>query len=114
MKKFAVIGYPLTHSLSPQIHNFAFQKLEIDAIYKKIEISPETFKKEILDLKKSDVDGLNVTIPHKLNIMSFLDEIDPDARIIGAVNTVVRKGNQWIGYNTDVSGFLSPLQRYKN
>jgi len=114
MQNFGVIGYPLTHSLSPQIHNFAFQKLGIDAIYKKIEISPEIFKKEILNLKNSDVDGLNVTIPHKLSIISFLDEIDPDARVIGAVNTVVRKGNRWIGYNTDVSGFLSPLQRYKN
>jgi len=114
MKNFALIGYPLTHSLSPQIHNFAFQKLGIDAIYKKIEISPENFEKEILDLKNSNLDGLNVTIPHKLNIMSFLDEIDQDAKTIGAVNTVVRKENQWIGYNTDVSGFLSPLKRYKN
>jgi shikimate dehydrogenase len=114
MQKFAVIGYPLTHTLSPQIHNYAFQKLKIDAIYEKIEISPENFKKEVLDLKNGEYSGLNVTIPHKLNIMSFLDEIDTDAESIGAVNTIVRKENKWIGHNTDVEGFLTPLLEFKD
>jgi shikimate dehydrogenase len=114
MQKFGVIGYPLTHSLSPDIHNYAFQKLKIDASYKKIEISQKNFKKEIRDLKSSGMNGLNITIPYKLKIISFLDQIDSDAQTIGAVNTIVKKDNRWIGYNTDVVGFLTPLLDFKN
>ena len=114
MKKFGIIGYPLTHSLSPQIHNHTFQILEIDAVYEKIEISPESFTKSINELKSGGYSGFNITIPYKLKIMSLLDEIDSDARTIGAVNTIVRKENKWVGYNTDVSGFLTPLLEFKN
>ncbi len=114
MQKFGVIGYPLTHSLSPQIHNHAFQILKIDAVYEKIEISPESFNESINELKSGGYSGFNITIPYKLKIMSLLDEIDSDARTIGAVNTIVRKENKWIGYNTDVSGFLTPLLEFKN
>jgi shikimate dehydrogenase len=114
MKKYAVIGYPIGHSLSPQIHNFAFRKLNIDAEYSKIEIHPDKLDNEIHKLKSERINGFNVTIPHKLSIMKFLDEIDSDAEAIGAVNTVAHKDEKLIGYNTDVSGFLSPLQRYKN
>jgi shikimate dehydrogenase len=114
MQKFGVIGYPLTHSLSPQIHNFAFQKLNIDAQYEKLEIAPENFKESVNELKNAGYSGLNITIPYKLKIMSFLDEIDSDAKTIGAVNTIIRKENKWIGYNTDVHGFLSPLVGLKN
>ena len=114
MQKFAVIGYPLTHSLSPQIHNFAFKKLKIDAVYEKIEIAPENFGESVVQLKSAGYSGLNITIPHKLNIRSFLDEIDSDAKTIGAVNTVVINEGKWIGYNTDVHGFLSPIMDLKN
>jgi shikimate dehydrogenase len=113
MQKYAVIGYPLTHSLSPQIHNYAFNKLNIDAVYNKIEIHPDDLDKSIQQLKSTGINGLNITIPHKLNIMSFLDQIDADAKAIGAVNTIAREGNKWIGYNTDVKGFLAPLIRFK-
>ena len=114
MQKYAVIGYPLTHTLSPQIHNFAFKQLHINAEYKKIEIHPENLETSIQHLKNSGYRGLNITIPHKLSIMSFLDEIDIDADTIGAVNTVLKKEDKWIGYNTDVSGFLVPLSKFKN
>jgi shikimate dehydrogenase len=114
MKKYAVIGYPLTHTLSPQIHNFAFQKLSIEADYRKIEIHPDKLDSEIHKLKSEGINGFNVTIPHKLSIMKFLDEIDSDAEAIGAVNTVAHRDEKLIGYNTDVSGFLAPLQGYKN
>jgi len=114
MQKFGVIGYPLTHSLSPQIHNYAFQKLNIDAAYEKIEITPDSFTETVRKLKNSTLNGLNITIPYKLKIMTFLDEIDTDAKTIGAVNTIVKKENEWIGYNTDVHGFLTPLLKLKN
>jgi shikimate dehydrogenase len=114
MQKFGVIGYPLTHSLSPQIHNHTFQILKIDAVYEKIEISPESFNESFNELKSGGYSGFNITIPYKLKIMSLLDEIDSDARTIGAVNTIVRKENKWVGYNTDVSGFLNPLLEFEN
>ncbi len=114
MKKFGVIGYPLTHSLSPQIHNHTFQILKIDAVYEKIEIAPESFNESIYQLKNGGYNGFNITIPYKLKIMSLLDEIDSDAKTIGAVNTIVRKENKWVGYNTDIYGFLAPLEEFKN
>ncbi len=110
MKKFGVIGYPLTHSLSPQIHNFAFQNLHIDATYEKIEIFPADFDQSILRLKQSDLSGFNVTIPFKNQVIGLLDEVDQDAAVVGAVNTVVAQGNRWLGYNTDIAGFIFPLQ----
>jgi shikimate dehydrogenase len=97
MKKYAVIGYPLTHTLSPQIHNFAFQKLSIEADYRKIEIHPDKLDSEIHKLKSEGINGFNVTIPHKLSIMKFLDEIDSDAEAIGAVNTVAHRDEKLIG-----------------
>jgi len=114
MQKYGVIGYPLTHSLSPQIHNFAFKKLNIDAVYETIEIAPENFTNSITQLKNAGYRGLNVTIPYKLKIMSFLDEIDKDAQTIGAVNTLKKTERKWIGYNTDVDGFLSPINDLKD
>jgi len=114
MQKFGVIGYPLTHSLSPQIHNFAFRKLNIEAEYEKIEIEPDNFAESINHLRDRAYSGLNITIPYKLKIMSFLDEIDSDAKAVGAVNTIVKKGNKWIGYNTDVDGFRSPILDLKD
>ncbi len=114
MQKFGVIGYPLTHSLSPQIHNHAFKILKINAAYEKIEIPPESFNESISEIKSGGYGGFNITIPYKLKIMSFLDEIDSDAKIIGAVNTIVRKENKWVGYNTDVYGFIAPLLEFKN
>jgi len=113
MQKYAVIGYPLTHSLSPQIHNFAFEKLNIAAAYEKIEIHPDDLANTIQRLKNSNYSGFNVTIPHKQTVMNFLDKIDDDAKEIGAVNTLVKKGSDWTGFNTDVIGFLTPLIDYK-
>jgi shikimate dehydrogenase len=113
MQKYAVIGYPLTHSLSPQIHNFAFDKLKIDAVYEKIEILPNEFDNKFTQLKKAGYSGFNVTIPHKRSVMSFLGKIDTDAAMIGAVNTIIKEENRWLGYNTDVRGFLLPLNELK-
>ena len=113
LQKYGVIGFPLTHSLSPHIHNFVFKKLHIHATYDKIEIDPDHFAGSIEHIKSAGYSGLNITIPYKLKIMPFLDEIDNDAKIIGAVNTIKKKEQIWIGYNTDVHGFLAPIIDFK-
>lgn len=110
MEKYGVIGYPLDHSISPEIHNMAFSELNLDASYTKIEIPPNSFEQKILQLKTEKWSGFNVTIPFKEKIIDFLDEIDPISRKIGAINTVKVIEKKWIGYNTDYIGFIRPLK----
>ncbi|WP_167628904.1 shikimate dehydrogenase [Listeria valentina] len=109
MKHFAVIGNPIVHSLSPIMHQAAIQDLQLDAIYTRKKLSKELFDQEITDLLLSDLDGFNVTIPFKERILPYLDEVDSFAKKCGAVNTVVRRQNKWVGYNTDGRGFLEGL-----
>lgn len=113
MKKYAVIGYPLSHSSSPQIHNSAFSHLNLDARYEKLEIAPNVFSERIAQLKANrEWGGFNITIPFKQQIIPFLDDLDRTARAVGAVNTVQITGQgKWIGHNTDVAGFVKPLQQ---
>lgn len=110
MDKYGIIGYPLGHTFSPQIHNPAFKALAIDAIYDVYPIHPDDFDKRIAELKAGSVKGLNVTIPYKQRIIPFLDEIDPLAQKVNAVNTIKKQGTRWYGYNTDLYGFLLPLK----
>ncbi len=111
MKYYAVIGFPLSHSFSPQIHNAAFRFLNMDAEYVKQEIPPDDFERCVAALKTQDWRGFNVTVPFKERIVSFVDELDDTARIIGAVNTIqIEAGGRWKGFNTDAYGFLQPLQ----
>jgi len=110
MKKYAVLGFPLTHSLSPLIHTPGFEYLQINADYIKIEIEPHEFSRRISRLKSENWQGFNVTIPFKREVISHLDLIDPAAEKIGAVNTIsIDENNKWTGYNTDYQGFLRPL-----
>lgn len=109
MDKYGIIGFPLEHTFSPQIHNPAFEKLRIDASYDTILINPEFFDREILKLKASDYKGFNITIPYKQKIIRYIDEVDPLAQKINAVNTIVKKGEKWVGYNTDPYGFIMPI-----
>ncbi|TFG97239.1 MAG: shikimate dehydrogenase [Calditrichales bacterium] len=110
MKKFAVIGFPLTHSLSPDIHNHAFMQRGIPARYQKIEIVPEQFEKIIRQLKGEEYGGFNITIPFKNRVISWLDDVDSDVAAIEAANTIVVENGRWKGYNTDIAGFVAPLQ----
>ena len=107
-KDFALIGYPLGHSLSPQIHSELFKSADINADYKLIEIKPEKLNSSFEELKK--LGGFNVTIPHKTNIIPLLDELSDKARLFGAVNTVEFKDGRAIGHNTDCIGFLRALE----
>ena len=108
-KNLGVIGYPIKHSLSPVIQNTAIQEAGIDYAYIAMPIAPEDLEKAVIGLKALNFTGFNVTIPHKVNIMQYLDEIDEIAKLIGAVNTVHIKDGKLYGYNTDAIGFINPL-----
>lgn len=109
-KLLGVIGYPVGHSLSPVMHNAAIAHLGLDYVYLPLPIDPQDLEVAIAGLAAVGVVGFSVTIPHKQAIMPLISEITPLAQAIGAVNTVSRKGNQWIGTNTDIIGFIDPLQ----
>lgn len=108
-KNLGVIGYPIKHSLSPVIQNAAIAAAGLDYAYIAMPIAPEDLKTAVSGLKVANFSGFNVTIPHKVTIMQYLDEIDPVAEFIGAVNTVKIENGRLYGYNTDVIGFINPL-----
>lgn len=111
MKKlFGVIGDPIAHSMSPAMHNDAFSQIGIDGYYHPFRVSPDDLAAAVYGMKAIGVQGFNVTIPHKSAIIPLLDEIDPLAKAIGAVNTVVRENGGWKGYNTDGAGFVRGLR----
>ena len=111
MKKlFGVIGDPIAQSMSPHIHNDAFVQHNIDGAYLPFHVTKENLQKAVDGLRALGVHGFNVTIPHKVEIMKFLDAIDKDAQQIGAVNTVVNESGKLVGYNTDGSGFVKGLK----
>ena len=106
-RKFAITGYPLIHSMSKPIHERLFSLSGKEAEYLVMEISPEQFEQNVPKLK--ELDGFNVTIPHKCTIIPFLDRLDEKASLYGAVNVVHHDGDSFIGYNTDVDGFTRSL-----
>ncbi|MCH5288037.1 MAG: shikimate dehydrogenase [Christensenellaceae bacterium] len=110
MKHYALLGEKLGHSLSVPIHEAIFERLGIDADYRLIELPRGVFADKARRLL-GELDGFNITIPYKQEIMPLLDEIDPQAAAIHAVNTVVT-GASSHGYNTDAAGFASLLRRF--
>jgi shikimate dehydrogenase len=106
---YGVIGNPIGHSLSPVMFEAAFKELNIDATYVAFEVKENQLKQAIDGVRSLGISGLNVTIPHKVAVMEFLDEIDPLAKQLGAVNTIVHEDNKLIGYNTDGEGYLEAL-----
>lgn len=109
MKYAGVIGDPVRHSLSPRMHNAAFQALHIDAHYDLWETPAEQLEARLHSLRAPQMYGANVTIPHKEAVLPWLDEIDAQAQRIGAVNTIVNRAGRLVGYNTDAPGFLQAL-----
>ncbi len=105
-KLFGVVGYPVGHSLSPAMHNKAFESLQLDCCYLPLPLRPQDLDKGVDGLRALGFAGFNVTIPHKEAILARLDEVDPEASGMGAVNTVINRGGCLIGYNTDGRGFL--------
>lgn len=109
IKKYAVIGHPIGHTMSPFIHTRLFQLGDIEAEYTKIDIAPENLAQEYKNTL-SKLDGYNITIPHKTNIISLIDEIDDKAKMYGSVNTVANRNGVATGYTTDPDGFLKALE----
>ena len=113
--QLGLTGYPLGHSLSPKIHTAALKACELEGTYSLFPIHPDD-KQSLNDLlmrvRTGEIRGLNVTIPHKQNVIEFLDELTPTAQAIGAVNTIYLRENKLIGDNTDAPGFLSDLKKF--
>lgn len=109
---YAVIADPVRHSISPAVHNRAFQARRVDAVYLPFLVQPAQLKDLMTAAERLPLAGFSVTIPHKQRITRYLDIVDPLARRIGAVNTVWRKGGKWRGANTDAEGVRTPLEHH--
>lgn len=107
---FGVIGSPIAHSLSPAMHSAALKALKIDAVYSAFEVPPGRLRPILRALVLAGVEGLNVTVPLKERVIALIDGLDPAAKAIGAVNTLVIRNRKITGYNTDASGFLKALK----
>ena len=108
---FCVIGNPIKHSKSPLMHNAALQKAGENGVYVAFDIANDKLKEFIDGFKTMGIKGANVTIPHKENIMKYLDGLTKEAEIIGAVNTIYRDGDKLIGDNSDGKGFILSLMK---
>lgn len=105
-----LIGHPVSHTLSPLIHNTLSQLLGIELVYVPFEVAPERVKEAVEGAYALNIKGLNVTVPHKSAVIPYLSDIDPLAEKIGAVNTLVRTADGYKGYNTDMPGLYRELQ----
>ena len=112
-KILGIFGCPIVHSLSPLIHNKWIEKYKLNYVYTAFEIKPTDLKKAINSIKVLNVAGVNITVPHKINSMKFVDYIDKNAKEIGSINTIVNKNNKLFGYNTDYEGFIKDLKANK-
>ena len=115
--QLGLIGYPLGHSLSPKIHTAALAASGLEGNYSLFPIPPEDkqgLSKLLTRVRSGEINGLNVTIPHKQNVIEFMDELTPTAQAIGAVNTIYMREDKLIGDNTDAPGFLADLKQVMN
>jgi len=110
MRRYAIIGHPVSQSLSPILHNAAFEAMGLECRYEAIDIHPSDLSERTAVLKAEGFSGFNVTVPHKQEIIPLLDSIDEKARAIGAVNTIVKEQAGFRGYNTDLHGFLKLVE----
>lgn len=109
-KTFCIIGDPVEHSLSPLMHNAAFKKMDLNYSYIAFRVPSSELRESVDSLKRIHIAGFNVTIPHKVNILRFLDDFDNDSKLAGAVNTVKNENGSLIGFNTDIYGIMNPLE----
>lgn len=105
-----LFGHPVKHTASPDMHNSAFEHLNLNYRYMAFDIKPNDVQAAIKSLPALGIAGINVTVPHKQAVCPHLDEISQEAKLIGAVNTVQIKGDKLIGYNTDAYGFTESLK----
>ena len=105
MRKYLVIGNPITHSLSPELHNYWIKENGIDGIYNKKKLNENDLKEFFLKIKNKEINGANITVPFKKDVISYLDELSLEAEKTQSVNTVNLKDDKIIGHNTDIDGF---------
>ena len=108
-RQLAIIGDPVEHSHSPQMHNFISERYRKNFVYTALHVYPENLEDAINGIRAMNFAGVNVTAPHKFNVMKYLDEISPEAKMFGSVNTVVNNSGRLVGYNTDAEGFYKSL-----
>ena len=113
IKKFLVIGNPIQHSLSPDLHNYWIKKNKINASYEKKLIQENELKKFISDIKEENIHGANITVPFKNKIIPLLDSLTSEADRSQSVNTIYKMKNKIIGDNTDIDGFKIALEKTK-
>ena len=106
----ALLGSPVAHSISPLMHNEAFRLLELDYVYLCFDVNEETLPAAVAGLRTCGIRGFNLTMPNKNKIVELLDELSPEAQLIGAVNTVLNDNGKLIGYNTDGYGFMQSVR----
>ena len=107
---YGIFGHPVSQSLSPAMHNAAFRHLGLDCAYLAFNVDPRNVAQAVESIRALGLCGINVTIPHKQSVMEGLDEIAPEANMVGAVNTIVNENGRLKGHNTDVSGVLRALE----
>ena len=108
----AVVAKPIKHSISPLIHNMAFEKTGVNGVYLAWEVEAKDLQASIENIRRYDMFGVNLSMPYKQEVIPYLDELDVSARLIGAVNTVVNKNGILVGYNTDGKGFFKSLPSF--
>ena len=113
MKKYLVIGNPIEHSLSPELHNFWIKTYNLDAIYEKKKLSEDELGSLIHEVKKKNIHGINVTIPFKKAVIPFLDHLSFESKHTQSVNTIYLNNNKLVGHNTDIEGFERSIQDLK-
>ncbi len=104
-----IFGYPIEHTLSPLMHNSAFEKLKMNNCYIPFRVDPNELSNAVQSIRSLNLLGVNVTVPHKEHVLPLLDNVDKEAKFIGAVNTVTNNNGVLTGYNTDGRGFISSL-----
>lgn len=110
MKKYLVIGNPIEHSLSPKLHNYWFEKNNINANYERRKIDKSEIQEIINEIKDNKLDGINVTVPFKTDVIPFLDTLSEEAQITQSVNTIYMHDKKIVGHNTDIKGFELSLK----
>ncbi len=108
-KLFGIIGNPVAHSKSPLMHNGLFEHYGLNNRYLAFDVDSSQLRETVIGIRAFKIKGMNVTIPHKVKIMEYLDDISQEAREIGAVNTIVNDNGKLIGYNTDGDGYVRSL-----
>ncbi len=106
---YGIFGHPVSQSLSPAMHNAAFEHLGLDCVYLAFDVDPRNIDGAVSSIRNLGICGINVTIPHKQSVIAGLDEIAPEASMVGAVNTIFNRDGTLKGYNTDVSGVLRAI-----